>query len=678
MTHSFFVIMGGFVVDHSLHSTERATLTGKAILHTARTENTLPDIPQSSIQDRSKSDGLGKTLVCIQAGYIILQILGRLKSRLAVTLLEVNTLGHVLCALLLYAFWFNKPLDVKDPMVLTPRWARPLDAIWSMRNRTFKLYRSRDRRQAQIKEREVFDHFRYETLQRTTSSSHRPGEAGTGFSAKVVRNITHECRLCSHARSGQRATRFDSSSTIAIDISVCPLCGVRNVPEHATKSKTANPDSGESSIRRCHICWKRIHPQHTGRQEYTFNRLPEIPPQWLLNELPISSEGIIPIDPVDNLTTHVPEASALLGRNASPASTTRGSIDRASIGTLNEEQWPPVSMELPLPDARSRIVDDTNNRPATFVGVNSPGPLAPAQVLIIRRMPSTYDIGTWETTDLVLVWHDIDHSFDDDAVRRELGDCALWSGVSRIYCVDRGLGDACYFSTAPAVFSETMNDYVVVNTAATDRICGVQLDLPGLCRWKAAYEVACDSLSTEDTFEDAALKRIEKGITARTGNGLDIYDALRYWADDEQNQFLRHGISNWPSGVGYLRPPMKWIPKATLIFVTACYGGLHATAWDFPFPTKNEQILWRASALTIAGTCFSFLLFANFSSAFEQRETGYFASGLWFLLLIACGGFLTMYCLARFFIVLEAFISLRKLPLSAYDTPHWATLLPHL
>jgi hypothetical protein len=678
MTHSFFAIMGGFVVDHSLHSTERATLTGKAILHTARTENTLPDIPRSSIQDRSKSDGLGKTLVCIQAGYIILQILGRLESGLAVTPLEINTLGHVLCALLMYAFWFNKPLDVKDPMVLTPRWARPLDAIWSMRNRTFELYRTRDRRQGQAKEREVFDHFRYETLQRTTSSSHPPSEVETGLSAKVVRNITHECRLCGRARSRQRATRFDSSSTIAIDILVCPLCSVRNAPEHATNPITANPDLGGPSIRRCHNCGKSKHPQHTGRAEYTFNRSPEILSQWPLNELLASSEGIIAIDSVDNLTTHVPEASALLGRNASPAPDARGSIDRPSIGTFSEERRPFISMELPFSDARSHIVDDTSTRAATFVGVNSPGPSAPTQALIIRQMPSKYEIGTWEVTDLVLVWHDIDDSFDDDAVRRELGDCVLWSSVSRVYCVDRGLGDACYFRSAPAAFSEILNDCMVVNTAATDRICGVQLDLPGLRRWKEAYETACDSLYTGDTFEDSALKRIEKGITPRTGNGLDTYNALQYWADDKKNQFLRHGISNWPSGVGYLRPPRKWIPKAALTFVTACYGGLHATAWYFPFPTKNEQILWRFSALTVAGTCFGFLLFTILSSVDKWSETHYFAPGFWLLLLIAGGGFLTVYCLARFFIFLEAFISLRKLPLSAYDTPDWTKVLPHL
>src|SRR5436853_2270894 len=188
---------------------------------------------------------------------------------------------------------------------------------------------------------------------------------------------------------------------------------------------------------------------------------------------------------------------------------------------------------------------------------------------------------------------------------------------------------------------------------------------------------ACNSPYTKDTFEDAALKRIKTGTTPRAGNGLDIYDALRYWADDKKNEFLVHNISNWPSGIGYLRPPRKWIPKAALTLATACYGGLHATAWYFPFPSKNEQMLWRVSALTIASTCLCFLLFALLFSAGELRETDYFTSALG-LLTTTAGGFLTVYCLARFFLVLESFISLRKLPLSAYDTARWTTLLPHL
>lgn len=33
--------------------------------------------------------------------------------------------------------------------------------------------------------------------------------------------------------------------------------------------------------------------------------------------------------------------------------------------------------------------------------------------------------------------------------------------------------------------------------------------------------------------------------------------------------------------------------------------------------------------------------------------------------------------LARFFIVLESFVSIRRMPLSAYQTPEWTDILPH-
>ena len=39
---------------------------------------------------------------------------------------------------------------------------------------------------------------------------------------------------------------------------------------------------------------------------------------------------------------------------------------------------------------------------------------------------------------------------------------------------------------------------------------------------------------------------------------------------------------------------------------------------------------------------------------------------------------LALYCAARAFIVVEAFISLRSLPADAYKTPNWTAWLPHL
>jgi len=40
--------------------------------------------------------------------------------------------------------------------------------------------------------------------------------------------------------------------------------------------------------------------------------------------------------------------------------------------------------------------------------------------------------------------------------------------------------------------------------------------------------------------------------------------------------------------------------------------------------------------------------------------------------------FLTFYCSCRVFLVVEAFISIRELPIDAYKTPAWSQLLPHL
>jgi hypothetical protein len=116
--HSFFAGIGGFVLDHSGRSSkiECPSLTPEAIVRTASQEPELLDVSQASIEDRSRSDGFGKILVCIQASYLILEVLGRLVSHLPVTLLELNTLTHVICALAMYCFWFNKPLDANQTM----------------------------------------------------------------------------------------------------------------------------------------------------------------------------------------------------------------------------------------------------------------------------------------------------------------------------------------------------------------------------------------------------------------------------------------------------------------------------------------------------------------------------------------------------------------------------------
>lgn len=78
----------------------------------------LPEVDEGQILDKSKADGLAKFLVVLQAGWMIIQTLARVNQHLPVTLLEINTMGHVVCAFALYGLWWSKPLDIKDPTIV--------------------------------------------------------------------------------------------------------------------------------------------------------------------------------------------------------------------------------------------------------------------------------------------------------------------------------------------------------------------------------------------------------------------------------------------------------------------------------------------------------------------------------------------------------------------------------
>ncbi|WQF77223.1 hypothetical protein CDEST_02237 [Colletotrichum destructivum] len=123
MTQCFYAVMGGFVVDlpssddDDEDAVKRVTVTPEGI-RLLSFIGKLPEIHESQIQDKSKADWMAKSLVCIQAGWMVAQVIGRLIKGLPVSLLEINTCGHVACAVLLYLLWWSKPLDVLDPTVL--------------------------------------------------------------------------------------------------------------------------------------------------------------------------------------------------------------------------------------------------------------------------------------------------------------------------------------------------------------------------------------------------------------------------------------------------------------------------------------------------------------------------------------------------------------------------------
>ena len=128
VTHSFYAIMGGFAFDNLSNKTDfplpqdrtRLTLTPEAVRFLAEFEpHMLPDISEDTIKDKSKSSGIAKVIAFWQALWFTAQFIMRLAQGLNVSMLELNTILHVVCAVVAYfVFWWKKPLDIMEPTLI--------------------------------------------------------------------------------------------------------------------------------------------------------------------------------------------------------------------------------------------------------------------------------------------------------------------------------------------------------------------------------------------------------------------------------------------------------------------------------------------------------------------------------------------------------------------------------
>lgn len=126
------------------------------------------------------------------------------------------------------------------------------------------------------------------------------------------------------------------------------------------------------------------------------------------------------------------------------------------------------------------------------------------------------------------------------------------------------------------------------------------------------------------------------------------------------------------SSIAQDRHNESWYDAFGLFIGTSLFGGLHATAWNFSFPTRIEQIIWRVSSimctiyiLAIMGCIVIFTSPGSGTSTWvkARRLTVRFIS--------------IVYILARLFLIVEMFRTLCFLPPDAYMSI-WATNIPHL
>ena len=121
--HSFYAVMGGFVFETSTpilgpHIRFALTRHGVEFLMENAPE-LVPDLSEASILNRSQSDSLGKALLIIQLLYFCISCAARWAQSLPLTLLEVSTFAHAICAVATYLVWWKKPFDIAEPTVIS-------------------------------------------------------------------------------------------------------------------------------------------------------------------------------------------------------------------------------------------------------------------------------------------------------------------------------------------------------------------------------------------------------------------------------------------------------------------------------------------------------------------------------------------------------------------------------
>ena len=106
--YSWWVAMGGFVVDiKDIDDHEENVMVTPSGVKFLAEQGHFLDMPENRIADRSKTNAFAKMLVCIQVLWMLTQCIVRKAAGYPLSLLEIHTMVHVVCALFIYVFWWQ-------------------------------------------------------------------------------------------------------------------------------------------------------------------------------------------------------------------------------------------------------------------------------------------------------------------------------------------------------------------------------------------------------------------------------------------------------------------------------------------------------------------------------------------------------------------------------------------
>jgi hypothetical protein len=126
--------------------------------------------------------------------------------------------------------------------------------------------------------------------------------------------------------------------------------------------------------------------------------------------------------------------------------------------------------------------------------------------------------------------------------------------------------------------------------------------------------------------------------------------------------------SDKPDGLGL----HQFKDRSFVLAVILAFTAPHLIGWNFHFPTRAEQLLWRAASVLCAGIPISLVSIAQLVEMTRARSR---LDDLWEYLVIIC---VISYLLVRGYLLIEVFVGLRSVPAEVYTAVNWSAYIPHI
>ncbi|THU93057.1 hypothetical protein K435DRAFT_670898, partial [Dendrothele bispora CBS 962.96] len=172
---------------------------------------------------------------------------------------------------------------------------------------------------------------------------------------------------------------------------------------------------------------------------------------------------------------------------------------------------------------------------------------------------------------------------------------------------------------------------------------------------------------------DYCRKHSKSKITVKEDRDVDLVDVILSIPLASSITQPSGGEDSYHTGLEST-PPSLYPTAISLFFVL---GVIHCAPWNFTFPTHMEQVLWRISAVTVTAfplvwfLLFKVILSLGGSTSESQTAINPIASITFILLPL-------VYIWVRITLIVIAFMELRALPPSAYQTVDWGRFIPHI